>query len=295
VVAAGAEGVYLVDEHDRRGAGTGLLEQVPDPGGAHADEHLDEARAGYGQERDVGLAGDRAGQEGLAGAGRPGHQHAARAACAGRVVTAGVAQVIDDLADLGFHRGVAGHVGEPGGRPLGVDDPSLRPVHPAQPAKAGGLPPGAAERGIRQAADQQQRQQPGQRRQQRGRHGGGGGDLDVMSGQVTGEAVAVERDRDGGGERLPAGQGSGDLAGRADGHRADRAGADIGQEPGIGQCRARGSAAREGQQRHQAGRDSHREQPSPPRGRVRVAGRARLGHAHRRAPSRVSGSKPGGA
>ena len=125
VVAAGAEGVDLVDEHDRRPAGAGLLEQIPDPGRADADEHLHEARARYGEEGDVGLAGDRAGEQGLAGAGRPGHQHATRSARPGPVVAAGVAQVVDDLADLGLDRGIAGHVGEPGDRPLGVDDPRL--------------------------------------------------------------------------------------------------------------------------------------------------------------------------
>ncbi len=40
--AAGAEGVDLVDEHDRRRAGAGLLEQVPYPGGTDAHEHLHE-------------------------------------------------------------------------------------------------------------------------------------------------------------------------------------------------------------------------------------------------------------
>ena len=45
VVAAGAEGIDLIDEHDGRAAGAGLLEQVPDPGRPQADEHLHEARA----------------------------------------------------------------------------------------------------------------------------------------------------------------------------------------------------------------------------------------------------------
>src|ERR1022692_666600 len=43
--AAGAEGVDLVDDHDRRRAAPGLVEQVPDPGGPDADEHLHEAGA----------------------------------------------------------------------------------------------------------------------------------------------------------------------------------------------------------------------------------------------------------
>jgi hypothetical protein len=54
----------------------------------------------------------------------------------------------------------------------------------------------------------------------------------VVSGQVTGQAIAAERDRDGG-KRLPAGQGAGDLARRADRYRADRPGADIGHGLGI--------------------------------------------------------------
>jgi hypothetical protein len=40
--AVPADGVDLVDEDDGRGVLLGLLEQVPDPGGADADEHLDE-------------------------------------------------------------------------------------------------------------------------------------------------------------------------------------------------------------------------------------------------------------
>ena len=102
----------------------------------------------------------------------------------------------------------------------------------------------------------------------------GGGDLDVVRGQVTGQAVAAERDRDRGGERLPAGQAAGDLARRADRHRADRPGADIGYELGIGQRQAGCCAARQGQQRHEERCDNPREQPRPPRGRVCLAGRA---------------------
>jgi hypothetical protein len=52
-------------------------------------------------------------------------------------------------------------------------------------------------------------------------------DLDVVGGQVTGQAIAAGRDRDRGGKRLPAGQGAGDLARRADRYRADRPGAGI--------------------------------------------------------------------
>jgi hypothetical protein len=115
----------------------------------------------------VGLAGDRAGEQGLAGAGWPGHQHAARAARSGLVVAARVAQIVDDLADLGLHRGVPGDVGEPGGRPFGVDDPRLRLDHAVQAAHATAhgarVPPDAAKADKDEAGQQQQRQLPGQR------------------------------------------------------------------------------------------------------------------------------------
>ncbi len=67
--AVATDGVDLVDEHDGRGVLLGLLEQVADPAGADADEHLDEVGAGDRVERDAGLAGDRAGQQRLAGTG----------------------------------------------------------------------------------------------------------------------------------------------------------------------------------------------------------------------------------
>ena len=55
-----------------------LLEEAADAGRAAADEHLDEARAGGGEEVDPGLGGDRPRQHRLAGAGRAVEQHAAR-------------------------------------------------------------------------------------------------------------------------------------------------------------------------------------------------------------------------
>ncbi len=76
--AVTADGVDLVHEDDGRGAGLGLLEQVADAAGADADEHLDEVRAGDREERHAGLAGDGAGQQRLAGAGRAEEQHALR-------------------------------------------------------------------------------------------------------------------------------------------------------------------------------------------------------------------------
>ena len=74
--ALAADGVDLVDEDDARAVLLGLLEQVAHAGRADADEHLDEVGAGDREERHAGLARDGAGQQRLAGSGRPVEQHA---------------------------------------------------------------------------------------------------------------------------------------------------------------------------------------------------------------------------
>jgi hypothetical protein len=61
---------------------------------------------------------------------------------------------------------------------------------------------------------------------------------DVVCGQLAGQGPVAERDRDGGGERLPGNQPAGYLPRRLNGHRADRPGADVVQELGITQRRA---------------------------------------------------------
>ena len=92
--------VDLVDEDDRGGPLARLGEQVADPGGADADEHLDEAGAGRREERHVRLAGDGPGEQGLAGSRRADHEHAARHDGPGPAVALRRAQEVDDLADL---------------------------------------------------------------------------------------------------------------------------------------------------------------------------------------------------
>ena len=70
--------VDLVDEDDR---GRGLArrrEQIADARRADADEHLDEARAGEREERNVGLTCDGARQQRLARSRRADHEHAPR-------------------------------------------------------------------------------------------------------------------------------------------------------------------------------------------------------------------------
>ena len=90
----------------------GLVEQVADAAGADADEHLDELRAGDAEERHAGLAGDGAGHQRLAGAGRADEQHAARDPRAERVELLGVLQELDDFLELGLGLVDAGDVGE---------------------------------------------------------------------------------------------------------------------------------------------------------------------------------------
>ena len=59
--AGTAERIELVDEDDRGRVLTRLLEQVPNSGGADADEHLDKLRARDRKERDACLPGHGAG------------------------------------------------------------------------------------------------------------------------------------------------------------------------------------------------------------------------------------------
>ena len=79
--AVAADGVDFVDEDDAGRVLLALLEEVADARGADADEHLDEVRAADREERDVGLAGDRAGEQRLAGSRGAHEEHALGDAC----------------------------------------------------------------------------------------------------------------------------------------------------------------------------------------------------------------------
>ena len=112
--AVPADGVDLVDEDDRRGVRLGLLEQVADPGGADADEHLDEVGTGDRVERHARLAGHGAGEQGLAGAGRAVEQHALGDLGADRLELRRLLEELLDLLELLDRLVAAGHVGERG-------------------------------------------------------------------------------------------------------------------------------------------------------------------------------------
>ena len=71
---------------------------------ADADEHLDEVRTRNGEERNLGFARDGAREEGLAGAGRPHHEHPARDLASELLKLGGIAKKVDELGNflLGF-------------------------------------------------------------------------------------------------------------------------------------------------------------------------------------------------
>src|SRR2546426_1639652 len=99
---AAADRVDLVHENDAGGVLLALRKQVADPGGADADEHLDEVRPRDGEEGRVRLARDRFGEERLAGAGRADQEDALRDLPAELLELLGIPQELDDLAELLF-------------------------------------------------------------------------------------------------------------------------------------------------------------------------------------------------
>ena len=98
--AMAADRVDFVDEDDAGRVLLGLLEHVAHAAGADADEHLDEVRTGDGEERHVGLAGDGAREQRLAGAGRADEQHAARNLAAEALELLRIAQELDDFLEV---------------------------------------------------------------------------------------------------------------------------------------------------------------------------------------------------
>src|SRR3546814_14566045 len=106
------DSVDLVDEDDGGSILLGLLEQVTDTGGADADEHLDEVGPGDGVEGHAGLAGDGAGEQGLAGAGRPIEEDALGDLGSDCLELGRLLQELLDLAELLDRLFTAGYVGE---------------------------------------------------------------------------------------------------------------------------------------------------------------------------------------
>src|SRR6185437_2117085 len=88
------------DEDDAGSVLLALLKQVAHAARTDADKHLYEVRTRDREERNIGLAGDCARQQGLAGARRPDHQNALRNPSAEPLELLRLAQELDNLLQL---------------------------------------------------------------------------------------------------------------------------------------------------------------------------------------------------
>ena len=138
--AGAADRVELVDEDDRRRRLLGLLEEIAHPGGANADEQLDELRGGDREERHLRLPGERPGQQRLAGPGRAGQQHAARDPATQAPVLLGIFEEVDELGQLLLGLVDPGDVLEVDGLLGGLDPLCARAPEGPDPAA---MPPAA--------------------------------------------------------------------------------------------------------------------------------------------------------
>ena len=95
-----ADRVDLIEEHEGGRLLLRLLEQLPNPGRAEADEHLDELGAAHEEERNVRLTGDRPCEQRLAAPGRTKQQHTFRYPAPEALILLRVLQELDDLLEL---------------------------------------------------------------------------------------------------------------------------------------------------------------------------------------------------
>ena len=174
-----ADCVDLVDEDDAGGVLLALLEHVTHTAGADADKHLDEVRTGNGEEGNIGLTGDRLGEQRLTGPRRAHQQHALGNLAAKALELAGILQELDDLFKLCLGLVDTGDILE-GHAPLMLGQqfrarlakahraagPALHLAHEKHPD-----------------ADEQQHREPGQQDRQEGRHAavlGAGNNADIV-------------------------------------------------------------------------------------------------------------------
>ena len=148
-------------KHDARRVLLGLLEQVAHPRGADADKHLDELGAGDREEGHAGLAGDRLGEQRLAGPGRADQQHALGDLGAHGREPLGPLEELDHLHNVLLGLVDAGDVVEPDPRvglhlELGLGLAKGHRVPGAAAADAPGA--AAAARQQEEPADEQQRE-----------------------------------------------------------------------------------------------------------------------------------------
>ncbi len=104
------QGVELVDEDDAGGLLLGLLEEVPHPRRAEADEHLDELRAAQAEEGDGAFARHGLGEQRFPSPRRTHEQDALRDPSAETRELLRVLEKLDDLLQLLLRLVDAGHV-----------------------------------------------------------------------------------------------------------------------------------------------------------------------------------------
>ena len=100
VTAVASDRIDFIDKNEAGGAFAALFEHVTDARGADPDEHFDEVGSADAEERDIGLAGDGAGEEGLAGAGRADHENAFGDAAAELLEFFRIAEEVNQFGDF---------------------------------------------------------------------------------------------------------------------------------------------------------------------------------------------------
>ena len=92
-----ADGIDFIDEDDARRLFLGLLEEVTDLGGTHADKHFNKFRTAHGEERNIRLTGDSLRKHRLAGSRRTYQQNALRHRGTDLLVGTWIMQVLDNF------------------------------------------------------------------------------------------------------------------------------------------------------------------------------------------------------
>ena len=222
------------------------------------------------------LARDRAREQRLACSWRADHEHAARHHGPGLGVALGVAQEVDDLADLRLRTLVPGDVVERGGGPFLVEHLRAGPADSEDALHLAGCaarqphpePDQEDERGDDNDPAQQLAAEAGRR--------GGASDLYVAGLQLVEQCLAGLR-RDDHGVVGPVGQRPGARPARlCDRDRLHRVLADVGEELRVRQRGLpRAMQRRQPQPKEERHDKANRQQPVPPAGRLRRGRRPR--------------------
>lgn len=92
---------FINEENAGRGF-LGACEEITDPAGPNAHQHLDKFRAGQAEKGHIGFSGNRSGKQGFAGSGWPNEQDASGNLADQALKAPGCFQKLDDLDQLIF-------------------------------------------------------------------------------------------------------------------------------------------------------------------------------------------------